>query len=254
MQRYFVRASDVDQQKQSVTITGEDVGHIVKVMRFSPGDRIICCDGTGNCYMTAIQEIRRDQVNCRLMEKIHDDRELPVHVTIAQGLPKGDKMDLIVQKGTELGARALIPFTSSRTIVQLDEKKQAKRIERWNKIAKEASEQSHRSIVPEISGVLSWKQLLKIADQFDLALLAFEGERVTTLYSYLQNLKGNLKILIIVGPEGGFSEEEAAEAGAAGFKSVMLGNRILRTETAALYALSCISYQFEQIKFIVGKN
>ncbi|MBP1930513.1 16S rRNA (uracil(1498)-N(3))-methyltransferase [Ammoniphilus resinae] len=247
MQRYFVQVSDVDEQKQAVMITGDDVSHIGKVMRFSEGDRIICCDGVGNCYLTAIKEIQKHQVLCAILERIHDDRELPVHVTIAQGLPKGDKMDLIVQKATELGVRALIPFTSSRTIVQLDDKKQVKRLERWNKIAKEASEQSHRQFVPEISGVFSWKQLLKIADQYDLALLAFEGERVTSMYSYMQNLKGSQRILIIVGPEGGFSEEEVAEAEAAGFNSVMLGNRILRTETAALYALSCISYQFEQI-------
>lgn len=247
MQRYFVSKESVDLSQSQITIVGDDVAHIVKVMRSAPGTKIICCDVTGNCFLAEIESLDKEQVICRVIEPLIEDQELPVHVTIAQGLPKGDKMELVIQKGTELGAHAFVPFTSTRTIVQLDGKKEQKRMERWGKIAKEAAEQAHRKRVPEIDPVLSWKQLLAKGGEFDLALLAYEHERASTLHQHLLTMAQGKRILLAIGPEGGFSDTEVKEAMDRGFKPVMLGKRILRTETAALYGLAAISYYYEQL-------
>jgi 16S rRNA (uracil1498-N3)-methyltransferase len=243
MQRYFVDPSQMDEQY--VVITGDDVNHIVKVMRSRIGDEVICCNGEGRDVRGAIESFEGDAVRVRILEEGLPNRELPVQVTIAQGLPKGDKMELVIQKGTELGAFSFCAFTSSRTVVKLDDKKEKKRIERWQKIAKEAAEQSHRSHVPTIENVLSWRELLASASRFHYALFAYEKEETVTLRQALTEVQPGASILLVIGPEGGFDEKEVAEAEAAGFVSVSLGRRILRAETAPLYALSCVSYQFE---------
>jgi 16S rRNA (uracil1498-N3)-methyltransferase len=248
MQRYFVEPGNMIAEK--VTITGDDVSHITKVMRSSIGDKLICCNGLGRCVMARIEEMTKEYVSCTVVEEMSETRELPVHLTLAQGLPKGDKMDWIIQKGTELGVFAILPFRSSRTIVQLDQKKEEKRIDRWSKIAKEAAEQSHRNRVPEIHKLYSWKQLLAEGQSYDLVLFAFEKEDGLSVHQALTEISREhhpSRILLIVGPEGGFSDEEAREASAAGFRSVMLGRRILRTETAGLYGLACVSYFYEQL-------
>jgi 16S rRNA (uracil1498-N3)-methyltransferase len=247
MQRYFIPKDQFDDKEQKVVIHGDDVNHIVKVMRSSVGDQLISCNGVGDCFLSRIIQIDKDEVICLLEKKLEDNRELPVHVTLAQGLPKGDKMDLIIQKGTELGASAFIPFSSSRTIVQLDDKKEQKRIERWEKIAKEASEQSHRSTVPRLDRVSTLKQILALASEYDLVMMAYENEQTTTLHQQLKSISIGAKILIIIGPEGGFSEQEVGLAMEYGIIPVMLGRRILRTETAGFYSLACISYYFEQL-------
>jgi len=247
MQRYFVDHDAVNMDQREVKITGDDVGHIAKVMRSSPGDSLICCDQDGNCFLVKIKQIGKDHVLCQIVEPIGEDRELPVSVFIAQGLPKGDKMEWVIQKGTELGAFGFIPFTSSRTVVQLDAKKEQKRLERWSKIAKEAAEQAHRRRLPTVSPVHSWNDMLKLGADYDLALIAYENEQTTSLYEKVARLPKDKKILLMVGPEGGFSEKEVQEAVANGFQSVMLGKRILRTETASLYGLSCLSFYYEQM-------
>lgn len=247
MQRYFVDHDAVHMDQFEIVITGDDVNHIAKVMRSAQGDHIICCDQNGSCYVTKIKKIEKEQVICHIMEPLTQDRELPVFVFIAQGLPKGDKMEWVIQKGTELGANGFIPFTSSRTVVQLDAKKEQKRLERWNKIAKEAAEQSHRNWLPTISTIHSWKNLLGLASDYDLALIAYENEQTTSLYEKIAQLPKGKKVLLVIGPEGGFSDKEIQEANSHGFHPVMLGKRILRTETAALYGLSCLSFYYEQM-------
>ncbi len=249
MQRYFVLPNAVEREQSRITITGDDVGHITKVMRSSIGDQLICCDSQAQCFLTEIMQMEKDQVGCRIIHELKEDRELPLQVTIAQGLPKGDKMELVIQKGTELGAHVFVPFISSRTIVQLDSKKEQKRIERWSKIAKEAAEQSHRSILPEISAVHSWKQLMNRSKDYDLALIAYENEKTSTIHAKLREFPNGIKrILIAIGPEGGFSEQEIEEATLHNFHPIMLGKRILRTETAGLYGLAALSYYYEQLE------
>ncbi|CEH29605.1 16S rRNA methyltransferase [Aneurinibacillus migulanus] len=244
MQRYFVDPSQMDEQY--VMITGDDVNHIARVMRSRAGDEIICCNGQGRDVRGAIEEIGADAVRVRILEEDLPSRELPVQVTIAQGLPKGDKMELVIQKGTELGAFSFCAFTSLRTVVKLDDKKEKKRRERWQKIAKEAAEQSHRSRVPDIANMLTWRELLASASQFHYALFAYEKEETATLRRALSGVPSGSRVLLVIGPEGGFDEKEVIEAETAGFVSVSLGRRILRAETAPLYALSCVSYEFEQ--------
>lgn len=247
MQRYFVAQENVSPETEQVVIVGDDVTHIARVMRSSAGDDLICCDEQGACYLCKIEHIEKDEIRCRIVEKLSSDRELPVRVTVAQGLPKGDKMEWVIQKGTELGARSFVPFTSSRTVVQLDAKKEQKRLERWSKIAKEAAEQAHRQFVPAIQPLHSWKQLLQLATDYNLALLAYENEQTKTLHEALAAADHSSSILMVIGPEGGFSEAEVQEAMEFGFLPIALGKRILRTETAALYGLSCLSYYFEQL-------
>ena len=180
---------------------------------------------------------------------IEAQTELPIEVTIAQGLPKGDKFEWVIQKATECGASEFIPLEMERSVVKLDARKAGKKIERWNKIAKEAAEQSHRQMVPNVTSVQTLKQLLANASQYDICLFAYEetakqGE-LAQLKQTLSTIENYKKLLVIVGPEGGISEKEETILLESGFKPCALGPRILRTETAPIYILSAISYALE---------
>lgn len=245
MQRYFVEPALFTQH--GVTITGDDVHHIVNVMRANIGQEIMVCDGRGRVAIARLSQLSAKEVKAEVKEMLDEQRELPIHVTIAQGLPKGDKMEWILQKGTELGAAAFLPFSSERTIVKLDAKKEGKKLERWSKIVKEAAEQSHRTVLPQVLAPVTFKQLINEAGQYTRAVIAYEKEEGTTLHGVLQALAPNDSLLVLIGPEGGFAEAEVALAAANGIVSIALGPRILRTETASQYALSAISYHFEQI-------
>lgn len=218
---------------------------MTRVMRYGVGDRVIACDGLGRVVLVELSSFSKEEVIGKIVEELQEVRELPVKVALAQGLAKGEKMDFIVQKATELGVSEIIPFTSSRTIVKLNDKKENNRLSRWQKIAKEAAEQSHRSYIPEIRDVHTYSQLLNIGQNYDLSLIAYEQEKDKTLRHWLQSIKEQGRILVVVGPEGGFSEEEVVAALQKGFRSLSLGRRILRTETAAIVALANIGYHFE---------
>ncbi len=252
MQRYFVAADQFGEAE--VRITGEDAHHALRVMRTKAGDKLIVSDGAGRTALVCVREAQSEVV-ADVVEWLGGKSEPKWNITIAQSLPKGDKMELVVQKGTEIGAFAFAPFQSERMIVQYDGKKEAKRIERWGKIAKEAAEQSHRSRIPEIGAVRTWRELLALIGSVDLALLCYERE------GHAAHGRGIAKavrqwnasrqhadapppnVLLIVGPEGGFTEREAEEAEAAGALLVGLGNRILRTETAGIVGLTCLLYE-----------
>lgn len=251
MQRYFVAAEQFHDQR--IVIADEDAHHIIRVMRMKEGDKVIVSDGQSRTVLAAIQSLEPKQVELEIIEELPLDAEAAWKVSIGQGLPKGDKMELIVQKCTEIGASSFVPFESERVIVQYDRKKEAKRLERWSKIAKEAAEQAHRNVIPEIKEPLSWKALLASFQQYDLVLFCYEKSNHSNqqikdvLLQYKEqwsvNNNYNPAILVIAGPEGGFSEREADEAEAEGAKLVGLGKRILRAETAGLVALSCILYE-----------
>lgn len=244
MQRYFISPSQVDYP--CVVLNDENIHHIVRVMRARTGEKIICSDGCGHDYVVQIIQLDHTCVKGRIVERITSN-ELPVRISIAQAIPKGDKMDWIVQKCTELGAYDLFPFHSAHTIVQLDAKKTAKRLERWQKIAKEAAEQSQRSIIPVVHPPLQWPFLMQMVQQYDYALLAYEQERNHSLYQFLHAHPSWQSLLVVIGPEGGFSQKEVEEATHSGLYAVTLGKRILRTETASLFALSSIAYHMEQM-------
>jgi len=264
MQRYFIQSEQF--RDQTIVLDGEEAHHLIRVMRARPGDRIIVSDGERREALAELTRIDRDAAEASVVEWLAMDREPAVKVTVAQSLPKGDKLELVIQKGTELGASRFIPFISERTVVQYDECKEAKRLERWRKIAKEAAEQAHRSRVPSVEAPASWKQLLQMSGQYDLALFCYEQaggsaglrpllmklrEEWSTRHDAAEGIAAPAaqgpSVLLIIGPEGGFSEREAEQAAQAGMHPVGLGKRILRTETAGLVGLACIMYEFNEM-------
>jgi 16S rRNA (uracil1498-N3)-methyltransferase len=250
MQRYFLSK---EQFKDAyVMIDGEEAKHIIRVMRMGVGDLIVCCDNEGDCYLCNISEMFSDTVIANVVERIKKNVELPIEVTIAHGLPKGDKLELVIQKGTELGAASFMPFQAERSIVKWDDKKEKKKIERWNKISKEASEQSHRQYVPRVEMVQTFKQLIQRFHLYSYVIVAYEEEakndEKSRFHLTLSQMKLGDSLLLVVGPEGGFSDREVKVMCEAGATSCALGPRILRSETAPLYGLAAISYHFELLR------
>lgn len=247
MQRYFVTPEQFGQD--TVVLDGEDARHIAKVMRGKAGDKLIVSDGVSREALVAIASIEIGEVTTSILESLEMTHEPRIKVTVAQSLPKGDKLETVIQKCTEIGAVAFVPFLSERTIVQYDERKESKRLDRWRKICKEAAEQAHRNIVPAVGSPLSWKQLLQSFSQYDAVYFCYEKEEGLQLRSAVSPWLAALapdapgKVLVVVGPEGGFSEEECGAAEAAGAVSVGLGRRILRCETAGMVAAACILYE-----------
>lgn len=249
MQRYFVKQR-VNEGR--FLIDDEDRHHIVKVMRMQIGDQIICVDLEGKQAVCALAEITDTSVVADVVQWIDGVSELPISITIASGLPKGDKLEWIIQKGTELGAYQFLPFAAARSVVKWDEKKAAKKVDRWQKIAKEAAEQSHRALLPDVLSAISFKDLLLKSKDFHYKLVAFEEEsrngETSVFADTLKKINKGETLLIVFGPEGGLTDEEVRQLKDSDFAVCGLGPRILRTETAPLYALSAISYHFELMR------
>ncbi|RSK27900.1 16S rRNA (uracil(1498)-N(3))-methyltransferase [Bacillus sp. HMF5848] len=247
MQRYFVSGNQFSDS--SVTIQGEDVHHITRVMRMTDGAEIICCNDHGEAALCKIAKTTNDYVEANIVKWLEDSPELPISITIASGLPKGDKLELIVQKGTELGAAEFIPFQAKRSITKWDDKKSTKKIDRLQKIAKEAAEQSHRNAIPHVYEPHTLRDLINISKNYDYTLVAFEESAkqndISTLSQTLIAMNKQQKLLVVFGPEGGLDETEINLLTENGFLCCGLGPRILRTETAPLYVLAAASYQFE---------
>jgi 16S rRNA (uracil1498-N3)-methyltransferase len=203
------------------------------------GDRLELLTGDGRVHEAKIISLAPDRIDCEIISSRVADSEPKIKITLAQGLPKGRKIDLIVEKCVELGVREIIPLLTERTVA-----KEAK-LERWRKIAKEAAEQSKRAIIPGVKPLTKFEDVLKLKDQFDLALIPWEEEKKTSLKQALAASRTARSILLLIGPEGGFSETEVGSAKKAGFISVSLGKRILRTETAGLATLAAIMYELE---------
>ncbi|MBM7554717.1 16S rRNA (uracil(1498)-N(3))-methyltransferase [Thalassobacillus pellis] len=250
MQRYFV--DKADWQGDKVTIRGDDVHHISRVMRMDAGDEIICTQSGGKAAVCKIAELTADAVICKVDSLMEESTELPVTVTIVQALGKGDKLETVIQKGTELGADQFIPYQADRSVVKWDRKKAEKKAPRMQKIAKEASEQSHRLKVPSVSGLHSINEILALSDNYDVKIFAYEDEAKQedyhSLSSVMASMSPGMRMIAVIGPEGGFSEKEVRKFYEAGFQSVRLGPRILRMETAPLYLLASISYHFEELR------
>jgi 16S rRNA (uracil1498-N3)-methyltransferase len=246
MQRYVV--NDVFSENLLLTIVGEDAKHIQKVMRMQPGQMILVVS-KGQAFESEIVSFNGHDVNVKRVSGPLSSNELPKKVTICCGLPKGEKLDLITQKGTELGMFELVLFEAERSIVKWDIQKGRKKQERLQKIAKEAAEQSHRTIVPVIHQLLSFKQMLELSSKYDVLFVADEedAKQQTRTRFADQIIKANDKdsICIVFGPEGGLSRTEIQKLHEKGFQSISLGPRILRAETAPMYVLSAISYEFE---------
>ncbi|QKS70851.1 16S rRNA (uracil(1498)-N(3))-methyltransferase [Paenalkalicoccus suaedae] len=245
MQRYFLPNDHFT--NGYVKMDDESTKHIARVMRMKNDDEVICCNEDGSCYIVAL-DVAPDEVRGRVLYQEERSSELPVDVTIAQGLPKGDKLELTIQKATELGAFSFLPFEATRSVAKLDAKKADKKVERWQRIAKEASEQSHRQRVPNVTFV-SWQELLTSASDFTHVIVAYEEaakeDERSSFKAVLQKLSPGDRVLLVCGPEGGLTDAEVKKLEEVKAIRCGLGPRILRSETAPLYGLSAISYQIE---------
>ena len=243
MLHLFADPSDV--QDELLTITGPEVNHIRNVMRLKPGEEIsVSIGGDGKEYRYGIESYTEDSVLCRLRFVKDKEVELPVKVLLFQGLPKADKMDLIVQKAVELGAAEIIPVSMERCVVKLDAGKAAKKTARWQTIAESAASQSRRSIIPRILAPMSMKEAVEYAkEQTEVRVIPYElQEDDGSVKQYLESLKEGQSVSIFIGPEGGFAPGEVELAKEAGIRPISLGRRILRTETAGLAILSWLIY------------
>lgn len=246
MLHLFADPSDV--QDELLTITGPEVNHIRNVMRLKPGEEIsVSIGGDGKEYRYGIESYTEDSVLCRLRFVKDKEVELPVKVLLFQGLPKADKMDLIVQKAVELGAAEIIPVSMERCVVKLDAGKAAKKTARWQTIAESAASQSRRSIIPRVLAPMSMKEAVEYAkEQTEVRVIPYElQEDDGSVKQYLESLKEGQSVSIFIGPEGGFAPSEVELAKEAGIRPISLGRRILRTETAGLAILSWLIYILE---------
>ena len=245
MPRFFVTPDQIDDN--NITITGPDVNHISHVLRMASGDNLTVSDGTGMDYYCSIAAFAKDYVQLDIIDRWASYVELPARVTLFQGLPKGEKMELIIQKAVELGAAEIVPVVMSRTIVKLDEKKKEKRIKRWQSISESAAKQAGRALIPEVSDVISFDQALKMCQAMDAALMPYEkAAGMDQARQLVRGLHDKKSIGILIGPEGGFEPSEVAAAEAAGVKTMTLGHRILRTETAGMTMLSILMFELEE--------
>lgn len=238
--RFFISPDQVIDQH--ITISGEDVRHIATVLRMKTGDELLLCDGKGTEYSVKIAQVSKSEittdVNARSMREIR----YPL-ITLGQGLPKFDKMDWIVQKATELGVAAIAPLVTERSIVKI--KDEEKRVSRWRKIAREAAMQSNRADIPAVGRIVSFNDFLQTPNSELSTLFLFPWEEGTVpIKGILRANPGITRIIVLIGPEGGFSGQEARKAKEKGFHPVSLGQNILRTETAAIAVLSMIGYEF----------
>ena len=230
-----------------IEIVGSDVNHLKNVLRFKKGDNLLISSGDNVDYICHISEMYDDKIIALIDSIDNVGKELPSKVYLFQGLPKGDKMELIIQKMTELGVHQIIPVAMKRSVVKLDSKKEGNKIKRWNLIAESAAKQSKRSIIPEITGVCGFKEAIEFADSLDVKLLPYEcADGMSKTKNIINNIKKGQNVAIFIGPEGGFDIEELEFAKEHGFEIITLGKRILRTETAGMMLMSVLMYNFEE--------
>jgi 16S rRNA (uracil1498-N3)-methyltransferase len=247
MQRYFVESNQIINDK--IEIFGDDAKHINKVMRYQQGDKVICSDNLGRSYIAEILSIYTKQVILRIVEEEISNNEPTVHITLYQGLTKADKMEWIIQKGTEIGISSFVPVEMKYSITKWESDRSNKKIERWRKIAKEAAEQSQRRKIPDIHNAYKFKALIdNITSKHSLTMLAYEKSEHSQGILALMNQHANYNNFgLIIGPEGGVSDEERNIAIEKGVKLINLGPRILRAETAGLVAASGILFFHQQL-------
>ena len=248
MSKFFVNKEQINGEE--ITIIGQDVNHIINVLRMNEGDRINITDlNSKTNYISTIIEKNNKSIKCKIESKEGSISESRVKITVFQGIPKFDKMELIIQKNVELGVCDITPVEMKRTVVKIDEKTRKSKIERWQKISEVAAKQSGRDIIPKINDIINIKNICNLISKYDIVLLAYEEEKENTLKKELKNLYSKtdeeIKIGIIIGPEGGLDTEEVTMLKENGAKTITLGNRILRTETAGIVLTSLIMYELD---------
>lgn len=246
MYQFFVEPCQI--QGNRIVITGKDVNHIKNVLRMKPGEEISVSNGMdGKEYRCGIEELHEEEIICELRFIKEEGMELPSKIYLFQGLPKADKMELIIQKAVELGVYEIIPVATKRAVVKLDEKKAGNKILRWQGIAEAAAKQSKRGIIPQIQNVMSFKEAVKYSSCAQVKVIPYElSEGMDKTREIIENLKPGEDIAVFIGPEGGFAQEEIEEAAGQGIIPITLGRRILRTETAGMTVLSILMYHLER--------
>lgn len=239
MPKFFTAADCISDKK--LKITGEDVAHISKVLRMSVGDFIIVCDGNGNDYDAEITSITKTEVTADIVRRYLCESEPSVKVTLFQALPKQGKMEYIIQKTTELGVNKIVPVYTQRCVVKPTDKSL-----RWAKVAQSAAKQCGRGIIPEVTPVISFDDAINLMSGYDCAIMPYECEEKVHLKEIIKDRKYE-SIAIFIGPEGGFELAETEKAVSAGIRTVSLGKRILRTETAASAVLPVIMYEYDEM-------
>lgn len=246
MYQFFVEPSQI--RGDHAVIAGKDVNHIRNVLRMKEGEKIALRDGCdGKRYLCSIETFREEEICCKICEIEKSSAELPSKVYLFQGLPKSDKMEMIIQKAVELGVYEVIPVACRRAVVKLDEKKERSKLARWQGIAEAAAKQSKREIIPQIKNVMSFQEAMAYSRCAKARVIPYElWEGMNKTREILGGLKPSQDVAVFIGPEGGFAEEEIQCAMQEGILPVTLGKRILRTETAGLAVLSIIMYHLEQ--------
>lgn len=247
MHRFFVESNQLN--NSLIRIYGDDYNHIRNVLRMKPGEEVLVCDGSDKEYLCQIIDYHTDEemVELKIADIFGNARELPARITLFQGYPKGDKIETIVQKAVELGVYEIVPVMMKRSIVKLDDKKAKKKVERLNGIALSAAKQSKRGIIPKVCDVMTLHEAVRYAELMDYVLLPYEqAEGMTHSRELLQAAKGKQSIAVFIGPEGGFDMSEVELIESVGGKTLSLGHRILRTETAGMTIMSLLMFLLEE--------
>lgn len=246
MNRFFVDDPGAFSDR-SVVITGEDVNHVKNVLRLKENDELIVSDGRGRDYHCRISGVTNEEIVADICDICDNFSELSTEITLFQGFPKGDKMELIIQKTVELGVTRIVPVMTKRTVVKLDDKKAKKKTERYNMIAESAAKQSGRGMIPEVTMPVSFAEAVSMAEKLDMNIIPYEeAEGVEYSRNIIKSIKGKKSLGIFIGPEGGFAREEVEKALDAGASAITLGHRILRTETAGMAVVSIIMFELEE--------
>lgn len=246
MYQFFVEAAQI--YDKTVIITGSDVNHIKNVLRMKVGEEIAVSNGVdGKEYRCGILQFFEDRIECELRFVKEDGVELPARVHLYQGLPKADKMELIIQKAVELGVYEIIPVETKRCVVKLDDKKAKQKVQRWQAIAEAAAKQSKRAVIPKVAEPMPFALAIKQAAAMDVKLIPYElAEGMPKTKELIAGVKPGQDVAVFIGPEGGFEEAEVAAALAQGIEPITLGKRILRTETAGFTVMAWLMYQLEE--------
>ena len=243
MYHFFVSEEQIN--GENAYIEGSDVNHIANVLRMKPGEELLISVKGDWDYLCKIDDIETDRVNLKVLESM-EQRELPVNITLLQGIPKSDKLEMIIQKAVELGVSEIIPVKTKRVVVKIDEKKVDTKVNRWNAIAESAAKQSKRSIIPKVYEPMSIDNVLEIVKDFGVKLIPYENaDGIDKTRKILDSMDKTKDIAVFIGPEGGFEEAEVERIKNSGFEVITLGKRILRTETAGLALLSNIMIRLE---------
>ncbi len=244
MPRFFITDGTLVPEAATAVLSGEDARHVALSLRMAVGEELTLSDGCGREYRCRLTSLSPERVSAEILSSARSDTEYPFSLRLFMAYPKGDKLETVIEKAVELGATEITPFLSSRCVRRPAEEKGARLLSRYSKIARAAAGQCGRATLPTVTATLSFREAVAAAADCELALFCYEGEGTLPIVRVLEACPAPRSVAVIVGAEGGFSPEEAAEAQRAGLTPVGLGGRILRCETAPLVALSCIGYRY----------